>query len=102
MATDQNDELLRTLSAQLGDIAGLLGEIRDRFPAPSVVGPDEADVVELSEPARDDRTVEVELAEPEDPAPTPDAAPLSEPATPARKAAKKAAPRRAPKTKEAP
>jgi hypothetical protein len=109
VATDQNDELLRALSGQLGDIAGLLGEIRDRLPEPAEAssGPgEELNVVELREPATDQdparAEADIELAEPGLPAPTPDAALLREPTTPARKAATKVAPRRASKTKEAP
>lgn len=83
MATDRNDALLATISGQLGDLAGLLADIRDRLPAP----------VQEAEPV-------VEVAPESDVEPEPVL--LEEPVAPAVPARKPG--RRAPKakTKEAP
>lgn len=101
MATDRNDALLSVISQQLGDLAGLLGEIRDRLPAePAAVEPVAGEPVELDEPATDpEPTPEaVPLQEPAvPPAPEPDAVPLTEPA-PARRPTKTG--RRAPKSQK--
>lgn len=94
MATDRNDALLQELSGQLGDIAGLLGEIRDRLPASDAGSPEPADAP--------DPDAEILLEEPATPNIAPDVELLTEPTIPARRSARKTAPRRAPKTEEAP